>query len=73
MCVRACASMCMCVNVLHVCVCVCVCVCVLHRYHHNAYFVQQAGVVIRNMQKAMESDFVKYMELVFSNQESELI
>ena len=70
----ACVYMCVCVHVsvcfMYVCVFIS-CMCVLHRYHHNAYFVQQAGVVIRNMQKSMESDFVKYMEMVFSNQESE--
>ena len=43
------------------------------RYHHNAYFMQQTGVVIRNMEAAMSSDFVDYMEMVFSNQESKLL
>ena len=43
------------------------------RYHHNAYFMQQAGVVIRNVEMAMSSDFVNYMEMVFSNQESKLL
>ena len=35
--------------------------------------MQQAGVVIRNMEKAMSSNFVNYMEMVFSNQESKLL
>lgn len=37
-------------------------------YHHNAYFMQQASVVVRQVDL---SQFVKFMELVFQYQNSE--
>ena len=38
-----------------------------HSYHHNAYFMQQASVVVRQTD---QSQFVKLMELVFQWQDS---
>ena len=37
------------------------------RYHHNAYFVQQAGVVVRQQDLGK---FVEFVELIFANQDS---
>jgi protein-disulfide isomerase len=39
-------------------------------YHHNAYFMQQASVVVRQTDP---SQFIKMMELIFQQQDSEYI
>ena len=40
-----------------------------HSYHHNAYFVQQAGEVVR-----MDSDrFVDYIDAMFTSQDGKNI
>ena len=39
-----------------------------HSYHHNAYFMQQASVVLRQYDF---SQFIKMMELVFQQQDGE--
>lgn len=37
-------------------------------YHHNAYFAQQVGVVVRSEDP---EKFKEYIQLVFDNQDSE--
>ena len=37
------------------------------RYHHNAYFAQQVGEVVR---QEMPEKFVDYIQLMFDNQDS---
>ena len=39
------------------------------RYHHNAYFAQEVGVVVRQMKPDRFADFV---QLIFDHQDSEL-
>ena len=38
------------------------------RYHHNSFFAQEVGVVVREV--AMEK-FTDYIQLMFDNQDSE--
>ena len=40
----------------------------LFRYHHNAYFTQQVGVVVRR--EALDK-FKDFIQLIFDNQDSE--
>lgn len=41
---------------------------VIHRYHHNAFFMQQAGETVRNLTSAGFEDF---LDLAFLNQDGE--
>ena len=38
-----------------------------HRYHHNAYFAQQVGVVVR---REDPTKFVDYVQVMFDQQDS---
>ena len=41
-----------------------------HRYHHDTFFAQRAGVLVRRVDPMQ---FTDYLELMFANQESECI